>query len=148
MLNNHLEHREVTFSFHFMKSKLSNVSLTFHLCCNKRQSVDLNTPNYGWLQSIWFRKSFLHHLQAKVRHRVADWMLSWPWGGDSSFQRWCRSTKHLHCDPGTLLIWNTEDLRQEFGCCCTTMYKHLWKNSMPKIFHFVQIHIFSSSALC
>ena len=102
----------------------------------------------------WLLSISLHTTQQriqnkhKVQHREAEWTWSGLCGGESWFQRRCRRTEYLHCDPGTLQLWRTEDLRQEFGHCCNKSNNCLCYNLTSKICHWIQIHIHLSSLLC
>ena len=74
-----------------------------------------------WLLTIWVYTTQLWFQQHKhkVQHRAAEWTWSGLCGGESWFQRRCRRTEHLLCDPGTLLLWRTEDLRRQLRYCWT-----------------------------
>ena len=68
--------------------------------------------------------------------------------GESWCQRRCRRTEYLHCDPGTLQLWRTEDLRRECWLCCDQTHNCHCNNPTPKIYNFDQIYIHPRSHLC
>ena len=88
---------------------------TAHNVWLKKLNTQFNPLTMKWLPSIWVYKtqqSLQKLSKTKVQHRAAEWMWSGLCGGESWCQRRCRRTEYLHCDPGTLQLWRTEDLRR------------------------------------